>query len=151
LAGVQRYPGEIEGGEQVGVAELGGERDPEHVELADRTVRVHGELRHAVLAHQPFQVRPDRVGALREHVWLLVEDLVEDLYALVGKTHLVRVRVHQHPAHRGRVPVLHDRAELAAHVLDRLAYLWQQVFQLVKDGCHGHSWVPSWSTNQGTR
>ena len=43
--GVQRDAGQVERGEQVGVAELGGERDAEQVERADRAVRVDGELR----------------------------------------------------------------------------------------------------------
>ena len=70
----------------------------------DRAVRVDGELRHAVLAHQRLQVGPDRVGALGQHVGLLVEHLVEDLDALVGQAHLVRVGVHQRPPHGRRRP-----------------------------------------------
>ncbi len=130
VAGVQRDAGQVQRGEHVGVAELGGERDAEQVERADRMVRVDGELGHALGAHQRLQVGPDRVGALGQHVGLLVEYLVEDLYALVGQADLVGVRVHQHPVHGCRVPVLDDRAELAAHVLDRLADPGQQLLNL---------------------
>ena len=150
VARVQRDAGQVERGEHVGVAELGGERDAEQVERPHRPVRVDRELRHAVLAHQPLEVGPDRVGALGQHVGLLVEHLVQDLHALVGQADLVRVRVHQHPAHGGRVPVLDHRAQLAAHVLDRLAHLRQQALELV-----GNTDVtvigPPWSTIQGTR
>ena len=65
---VQRDAGEVEGGEQVGVAELGRERDAEQVEGADRAVRVDGELADAVLAQQRLEVGPDRVGALGQRV-----------------------------------------------------------------------------------
>ena len=102
---------------------------PNRSNAPHRAVRVHGELRHAVLAHQRLEVRPDRVGALGEHVGLLVEHLVEDLHALVGQADLVRVRVHQRPPHGRGVPVLDDRAELAADVLDRLAHPGQQLLK----------------------
>jgi hypothetical protein len=68
VGGVQRDAGQVERGEHVGVAELGGERDAEARRTPDRPVRVDGELRDAVLAHQRLEVRPDRVGALGEHV-----------------------------------------------------------------------------------
>jgi hypothetical protein len=48
---VQRDAGEVEGVEHVGVAELGGEAQAEHVEVADRAVGVDGELRDVVLPH----------------------------------------------------------------------------------------------------
>ena len=66
--GVQRDAREVERREQVGVAELGGEADPEQVERAERPVRVDGERGDAVLAHQRLEVRPDRVAALGERV-----------------------------------------------------------------------------------
>jgi hypothetical protein len=91
---LQRDAREVEGGEQVGVAQFGGEADAEKIERADRTVRVDGELREAVLPQKLLHVGPDRVRALRERVGPLVENLVEDHDALVGQADLVRVRVH---------------------------------------------------------
>ena len=137
LCGLQRNAGQVQRGEQVGVPQLGGERHTKQVERADRAVGVHGELRYAVLAHQPLQVGPDRVGALGQHVGQLVEHLVQDLHALVGQAHLVGVGVHQRPAHGGRVPVLHHRAQFAAHVLDGLADQGQQRLQLGPDTRRG--------------
>ena len=43
-AALQRDTGEVERGQQVGVAQLGGEADPEYVERPHRAVRVDGEL-----------------------------------------------------------------------------------------------------------
>ena len=123
---VQRDAGEVERGEQVRVAEFGGEADAEQVERADRAVRVDGELRDAVLAQQRFEVRPHRVGALGQRVVALVEHLVEDLHALVRQADLVGVRIHQRPPDRDLVPVLRARVQLAADVLDRLAHARQQ-------------------------
>ena len=99
---VQRDPGEVEGVEHVGVAELGGEAQAEEVEGADRAVAVDGELRDRALlvagAHHLLHVGPHRVGALGEDPVALVEHLVEDLDALVGQADLVGVGVHQGPA-----------------------------------------------------
>jgi hypothetical protein len=146
---VERDAGEVEGIEQVRVAELGGEGDPEQVERRDRAVAVDGELRHAVLAHQLLEVGPDGVGALGEHVRALVEHLVQDLDALVGQADLVCVRVHEHPAHGRLVPGLDHRAEFAADVLDRLAHQRQQAFELREDARNVHD-MPAYAHRRRT-
>ena len=81
---VQRDAGEVERGEQVRVAQLGGEADAQQVERAQRPVAVDGEGGHPVLAHQRLEIRPDRVAALGQGVGALVEDLVEDLTPWLG-------------------------------------------------------------------
>ena len=83
-------------------------------------MRVHGELRHTVLAHECLEVGPYGVRALTQHAGLLVEHLVEDLHTLVGGPHLVCVGIHQGPAHIGVVPVGSDGIDLPADVLNRL-------------------------------
>jgi hypothetical protein len=94
---LQRDAGQVQRGEHVRVASSVANEMPSTVEGLDRAVRVDRELRDAALLHQRLEVRPDRVGALGQHVGLLVEHLIEDLDALVGQAHLVRVRVHQRP------------------------------------------------------
>ena len=131
-------PREVQRVQQVGVAELGGERDAEQVERADRTVRVDGELADAVLAQQRLEVRPHRVGALGQGVVALVEDLVEDLDALVRQPDLVRVGVHQGPVDVDGVPVLGARVQLTADVLDRLADPGQQRLQAREERLDRH-------------
>jgi hypothetical protein len=118
--------GEVEGLEQVGVAELGGEADAEDVEVADGAVGVDGELADAGLAHEGREVGPDGVGALGQGVGALVEHLVEDHEALVGQPHLVGVGVHQRPVDGDVVPGLDLGVQLAADVLDGLLHLGQQ-------------------------
>ena len=148
---VQRDPGEVEGVEHVGVAELGGEAQAEEVERADRAVAVDGELRDRALlvtgAHHLLHVGPHRVGALGEDPVALVEHLVEDLDALVGQADLVGVGVHQGPADRraarlgrlGAVPVLDDRVQLATDVLDGLLHRGQPGLQAREDRRDGHA------------
>src|SRR5262249_41415069 len=112
--------------QQIRVAEFGREADSEHVEGPDGAMRIDGELRDLMLAHQGLQVRPDAVAALGEHARALVKHFVKNLDSLVGHAYLICVRVHQRPAHIGSVPVLDDAVEFAPDVLDRLAYQREQ-------------------------
>lgn len=133
VGGVQRDAREVERGEHVGVAQLGGEAEAEDVEGAHGPVAVHGELRYAVLAHQLLEVGPDAVGALGEDALALVEHLVEDHDALVGQADLVRVGVHQGPADVAGLPRLDGGVQLTADVLDGLLYVREQRFELGED------------------
>jgi hypothetical protein len=148
----QRDPGQVERGQQVRVAEFGGETDPKHIEGPDRPVRVDGELRQIVLAHQFFQVRPDAVGALREHAFAPVEHFVKNLHALIRHAYLIGVRVHQRPSHVGAVPVLHDAVDLAADVLDRLAHQREERLKarVQRLDRHRHS-LPTPDASRGVR
>ncbi len=127
--GVQWDAREVERGEQVRVAELGGEADAENVERGDRAVAVDGERGHAVLAHQCLEVGPDRVAALGQRVGPLVEQFVENLDALVGQADLVGVRVEQRPADGRGIPVFRERVQLSADVLHRLGDAREERFQ----------------------
>ena len=143
VGGAQRDAGEVERVDHVGVAELGGEAEPEEVEVTDRAVGVDGELRDGLLAQHPLHVRPHRVGALGDDPVALVEHLVEDLDALVGQADLVGVGVHQRPADGlatgllgagTAVPVLDRGVQLAADVLDRLGDSRQVRLEELEDG-----------------
>ncbi len=136
---VERDAREVERRQQVGVAELGRERDAEDVERRDGSVRVDRELRDRVVAHDLFHVGEDRVGALGKDPVALVEDLVEDLHALIGQAHLIRVGIHERPAHFGRIPLLDGRVELAADVLDRLADSGKQRLQAREKRLDSHA------------
>ena len=138
VAGVQGDAREVEGREQVRVPELGGERDAEQVEGADRAVAVDRELRHLVLAHERLEVGQHGVGAFGQRVGLLVEHLVQNLDALVRQTDLVGVRVHQGPAHRDGVvaPWLDDAVQLSADVLDGFAHAREQGLEKVELRLH---------------
>ncbi len=139
VLGLQRDARQIQGREHVGVAQLRGEGQAEHVEGTDGAVAVDGELRHLVLAHELFQVRPHAVRALGEDALALVEHLVEDHDALVGQPDLVRVRVHERPADVTRIPRLDGGVELTADVLDGLLHMREQSFELWEDRLGHHA------------
>ena len=124
-----RHAGQVHAAEQVGVDELGRQVERDDVELAGRTVAVDREQRQAVAAQLGLQVRPGRVGPLGHRVVALVQDLVEDLQALVGQPDLVRVRVDQQPRHLARAVGGDDGPVLAADVAGGLLHLGQQWFE----------------------
>ena len=86
VLGLQRDARQVQGGEHVGVAELGGEGQRRTRRRRRPGGGVHGELRDVVLPHQLLEVRPHAVRALGEDALTLVEYLVEDHDALVGQT-----------------------------------------------------------------
>ncbi len=138
VLGLHRDTGEVQGGEEVGVPQLGREGDTEDVEGADGAVRVDRELRDVVLTHQRFEVRPHAVRALGQHALALVEDLVEDHDALVGQTDLVGVRVHERPPHVTGIPVLDGGVQLTADVLNGLLHMREQGLELREDRLGRH-------------
>ena len=137
VRGDERDAGEVQCREHVGVAELGRERQAEKVECPDRTVRVDGELRDAVLAHEGLEVGPYGVRALAEHAGLLIEHLVENLDALVGGPDLVGIGVHQRPVDISLVPLGRDGVHLAADVLNGLLDQGEQRLQGREDRVGG--------------
>jgi hypothetical protein len=102
----QRDAGQVKRGQQVRIAQFGGEAHTQHVEGAHRPVGLDRELGHPVFPHELFQVMPHAVGAFREYPVAFVQYLVENLQALVGNTDLIGVRVHQSPADLRGIPVL---------------------------------------------
>ena len=136
VGGPHRHPGEVDAVEDVCVDELGRQVEGQQVEVARRAVRVHREQGDAVSAHELLEVDPRGVRPLGDAVVALVEDLVEDLEALVGQAHLVGVGVDQQPGHP-TAPV--DRgagAVLASDVAGGLLHLGQERLDPRPEGGH---------------
>ena len=131
--GVHRHAGEVDALEDVGVGELGGEVEGEQVEVAGGAVRVDAEERDAGGAELVGHVGPRAVGPLGDGALALVEDLVEDLEALVGQADLVGVGVGEEPG--GLVGGVHRRlgAVLHADVASGLLHERQQALELGPD------------------
>ena len=123
-------PGQVDQVEDVRVDELGREVERQHVEIACRAVRVDGEQRQSVLTEQRLEVGPRGVGPLGHGVGPLVQDLIQDLQALVGQPDLVRVGVGQQPGHLRLVVHGRLRSVFAADVAGRLLDLGEQRLEL---------------------
>ena len=124
-----RHAGEIDHVEDVRVDELGREVEGDQVELARSNVVVDREQGDPVGAQLGLEVDPGRVGPLGHRIVALVEDLVEDLEALVGQADLVGVRVRQQPRDLPGSVLRVDRAVLAADVPSRFLHPHQEWFQ----------------------
>ena len=98
VGGPDRAAGQVDHVEEVRVRQLGREVEGQDVEVGGRAVGVDREQGQVVGPRaQRLEVGPRRVGALGDGVGALVEDLVEDLEALVGQPDLVGVGVRQQP------------------------------------------------------
>ena len=97
-------------------------------------VRVHREQRDSPLSHQFLEVDPGRVGTLGDGVGALIQDLVEDLQALIGQADLVHIGVGQEPGHFA-VTVLGRRCPvLAPDVAGWFAHPRQERFEPRPEG-----------------
>ena len=143
LGAAVRDAAEVEQVQQVGVPELVRQRDGEDVERPQRQVLLERERRDAALAHPLLEVDPRRVAALGERRRTGVEDLVEDLDALVRLADLVGVGVAEEPAHVRAGPVVHHHVVLAADVLRGLAHVGQQRLEDLEDRRRGRCSEPT--------
>ena len=125
--------------EDVRVDELGRQVERQDVELVGAAVGVDREQGDALPPQDLLEVGPGGVGPLGDGVGPLVEDLVEDLEALVGQADLVGVRVHQEPPD----PVGGGRrdlgTELAADVARWLLHRGEVRLETSPDVDHGWS------------
>jgi hypothetical protein len=160
IGGSHGHAGEVHAVQQVGVGELRRQVERQQVEGAGGTVGVDAEQRHPGRPQLGLEVHPRGVGPLGERVGALVEDLVEDLQALVGQADLVGVRVDEQPGDHvaggaGAAPVRLLRPVLAADVPRRLLDPGQQGLESLPewlglvDG-HGGSTLPAGRPRDGT-
>ena len=116
MLGTYGHAGEIDAVEDVRVHEFGRKVERDHIELGCRPVGIDREQGQSPCPHERFEVEPGCVGALGDHVGPLVEDLVEDLEALVGQADLVCIGVRQEPGDLARAVFRSQRSQLTADV-----------------------------------
>jgi hypothetical protein len=99
-----------------------------------RAVSVDREQRDALAPHDGLEIAPRCVRALGDGVVTLVQDLVEDLQALVGQTDLVGVGIRQQPGNSALTCAGTLRAQLEPDVAGRLLHAREMGFELRPDG-----------------
>jgi len=125
LAGQQRHPRQVEQRQHIGVKLLIRQADGEQVKIADGVLGLQAVERNPFLAHQRFHVRPGGKDALRQHIRLAVDGVVEQHHPQVGHAQIVDIREgHSHPEGDPR-PVLGDAVVLAADIAARAIHLQQ--------------------------
>ena len=149
VGGAHRHAGQVDAVEQVGVDELGRQVERQQVEGAGR----RGGCRPRTAADRAarstrLEVGPRGVGALGDRVGALVEDLVEDLQALVGQPDLVGVGVDEQPRHLVGAVLGGLAAVLAPDVAGRLLDPGQQGFELWPDRVSSSGRLPDTPVGQ---
>ena len=134
------HTGQVDHVEQVRVGQLGREVEPDDVEVGGGPVGVEREQGQAAGAQQLVEVDPRGVGALRHRIGSFVQDLVEDLQALVGQADLVGVGIREQPRHVLRCVVGPLRTVFQTDVAGGFGDLGQQGFQLGPQTVHPGEW-----------
>ena len=98
-----RHASKVEAVQYVRVDELGRQVERNDIEVSGAAMGVDREQWQAMFAQQDFEVGPWRIGPLRHCVLTLVEDLVQDLQALIGQADLVGVGIGKQPRHHAIV------------------------------------------------
>ncbi len=133
---VEGHRGQVDQVEDVGVHQLGRQVEGQDVEGASRKVVLEREERHLGGTHGRLHVHPRGVRPLGDRVVTLVEDLVEDLQALIGQPDLVGVGVDEQPRHRPAPMLGRLGAQLPADIPCRLRDLGQQRLDLWPERLH---------------
>ena len=126
VAREQRQVRQIEHGQDVRGGQLVGQREADDVEVRQRPPRLERGERRPLAAQLLLAVDPGGEDALGEVLLAGVDDLVEDLQALVRHAELVEVGEGQRDARGGALEVLAHGVDLAVEVLERV--LDQQQF-----------------------
>ncbi len=137
VGGPDRTASEIHTVQDVGVDELCGEVERQDVEVGRGTVGVDAEQRQSFGAHLGLEVGPWRIGALGDGVGALVDDLIEDLEALVGQPDLVGVGIAEQPGNLVGAVLGLLMPCLEADVAGRLLDTRQDRLELGPDVGHG--------------
>ena len=90
----------------------------------------------AVFAHDGFEIVPRGVAPIGSAVSAFVDDLVQNLKALVGQPDLVGVGIGEHPAHKSGIGSLRLGTVFAADVAGWLLNVRQPRLEERPDGCH---------------
>ncbi len=125
-----RHTGEVDAVQHVRVDELGRQVESDQVEVGRRPVRVDREERQIAGAQLRLEVDPWGVGPFRHRIGALVQDLVQDLQALVGQADLVGVGVNEQPGDLAGAVLGTDRTVLEPDVASGFLDLGQQGFEL---------------------
>ena len=133
----QRQVSQIDEVDQVRVGQLGREVEGQHVEGGRRLVMLDREQRDPLGSHYGFEVAPWGIPTVGTTVGPLIDDLVQDLQALVGQADLVGVRVQEHPADERSIRWFAIGAVLAADVARWLLDLGQMRFDQRPNGWPG--------------
>ena len=132
-----RHTGQVDEVEDVRVDELGRQVEREHVEGPSGQVVLDREQRDPRFPHGRLHVEPRGIRPLGQRVRALVQQLVEDLEALVGQPDLVGVGIDEQPRHPGGGVLRTEGTLLTADVAGRLGDALEQRFDARPERLHG--------------
>ena len=133
---VQRKARQVDHVDEIRVDELGRQVEGQHVEGGCRQVLLDAEKGYIRRPHGGLHVDPGGIGPLSEGIGSLVEDLVEDLEALVRQPDLVGVGIEKQPGDGPSGVLGVHRPLFTTDIPSRFGHRGQDAFDLRPEGLH---------------
>ena len=127
--GVERDTCQVQHGKDIGIGKLVLQSKAHSIKGRERVLALHGVQRQLQALHLCLHIQPGHKGALTPPVFVAVEQLVQDLFAQKGHSHLVGIREAEGKAHIHLVLFFIDTAGLAAGIAAGLLHPSQRFFQ----------------------
>ena len=127
--GVERDARQVQHGKDIGIGKLVLQGKAHSIKGRERVLALHGVQRQLQALHLCLHIQPGHKGALAPPVFVAVEQLVQDLFAQKGHSHLVGIREAEGKAHIHHVLFFIDTAGLAAGIASGLLHPSQRFFQ----------------------
>ena len=127
IVGSQRYSGQVENIEHVGIDHLVGERKADNIELAERPERFQSEYRDILAPENLFGITIRGKKAFAQEAVIGIDDIVQDLQTEVRHPDIVHVGISMgnREAIFGR---FYNLAQFAAGVAPRLIDIREEFF-----------------------
>ena len=126
--GVKRDARQIQHGQNVGIGKLILQGKAHRVKCRQRILAFHGIQRQMQALHLSFHVQPGHESTLAPPVFVLVQQLIQDLLAQKGHSDLICVRETERKAHIDLLFFFINAARLTAGVPARLLHPPQRFF-----------------------
>ena len=127
--GVERDTCQVQHGKDIGIGKLVLQGKAHSIKGRERFFALHSVQRQLQALHLCLHIQPRHKGALAPPVLVAVEQLVQDLFAQKGHSHLVGIREAEGKAHIHLVLFFIDTAGLSASIAAGLLHPSQRFFQ----------------------
>ena len=128
--GVERDARQVQHGKDIGVGKLVLQGKAHSIKgRGERVLALHGVERQTKTLHLGLHIQPRHKSTLAPPVFVAVEQLVQDLFAQKGHSHLVGIREAEGKAHIHLILFFIDTAGLAAGIAAGLLHPSQRFFQ----------------------
>ena len=127
--GIKRNAGKLQHGQNVGIAQLILQRKAYNIELAHRVFAFQRIQGHLQAFHLGLHIGPGHKHPLAPPVFVLIQNIIQDLFAQKRHTHFIGIRKAEGHAHIHFAFILDHTARLAAGITAGLLHMIECFFE----------------------